>query len=338
MRLTITCTITNALWRAHNHTRSVHTKINNYTAVSSGRCRHHRSNNVPGSVRHLTVNSASTRTTPSSSSAGTSSSSSPPSSVRRPIYLCLLGAPGVGKGTYASRLSPYYDVPTVSTGELIRAEIKADSPIGRHCSAITSSGGLVEDDLVYNLLQRRLSQSDCIANGYLLDGYPRRLSQARQLAQHFPLDLVVNLELRQDILLHKITSRRVCSRCGRNYNLADINDGEYVMPPLLPTRAGICDTCGSDQLLQRVDDAPDTVTHRLHVYKEQTLPLVQFYTAIGKLITFQVKKGIADMPQLIHVIEEALHARRTTAEEENTRLTTPIDATPYAVASILETK
>jgi adenylate kinase family enzyme len=149
------------------------------------------------------------------------------------LFQALLGAPGVGKGTFASRLGPHFGIPAISTGDLIRAEIKTASTLGRQLKAITDAGRLVSDEVMSEILKKRLSLADT-ARGFLLDGYPRRVTQAEALNRIQPLDAVVNIGLREDILINKISSRRVCEKCGANFNLANIQDGEINMPPLLP--------------------------------------------------------------------------------------------------------
>ena len=211
----------------------------------------------------------------------------------------------MGKGTYARFIGPHYSLPFISTGDLVRAEIAKDSAVGGQVKAATNAGQLLDDALIFTLLSSRLSQADC-QHGFLLDGFPRRITQAEQLAAaHFQPDLVINLVLRQDILVQKLSARRVCSRCGRNYNIADIHEGEYVMPPLLPAVDGSCDNCGGG-LVQRSDDTVDVVRDRLRIYEQQTMPLVRWYEQRGRLVRFEVKRGIEDVPRLLQCIEQAL--------------------------------
>ena len=221
----------------------------------------------------------------------------------------LLGAPGVGKGTYARYIGPHYSIPFISTGDLVRAEIASQSALGASIKAATNRGELLDDDVVLSLLSARLHAADC-ANGFLLDGYPRRVSQAERLSQLYRLDLVINLVLREDILVRKLSARRVCSGCGKNYNVADINDGEYVMPPLLPKQHNRCDVCGGE-LVQRSDDTERVVRDRLAIYERETHPLVSHYEREGVLVKFEVKKGVADVPRLLQTIQEGLeHGQR----------------------------
>ena len=216
----------------------------------------------------------------------------------------LLGAPGVGKGTYARFIGPNYSIPFISTGDLVRAEIGSQSALGQRVKAATNRGELLDDEVVFSLLSKRLDAADC-ANGFLLDGYPRRVSQAERLSSLCRLDLVINLVLREDILVKKLSARRVCSGCGKNYNIADINDGEYVMPPLLPKQHNKCDVCGGE-LVQRSDDTEKVVRDRLTIYERETHPLVDYYEREGVLVKFEVKKGVADVPRLLQVIQAGL--------------------------------
>ena len=218
----------------------------------------------------------------------------------------LLGAPGVGKGTYARFIGPNYSIPFISTGDLVRAEIASSSSLGQRIKSATNRGELLDDDVVFKLLSNRLDAPDC-TNGFLLDGYPRRVSQAERLSRLYRLDLVINLVLREDILVRKLSARRVCSGCGKNYNVADINDGEYVMPPLLPKQHNKCDVCGGE-LVQRSDDTEKVVRDRLVIYERETHPLVDYYERERVLVKFEVKKGVADVPRLLAVIQEGLES------------------------------
>ncbi len=160
--------------------------------------------------------------------------------AKKPLRWCFLGAPGVGKGTFAGRVAPHFGIPTISSGDLIREEIKRGTALGASIKATNDAGQLVSDEIVTKMIATRLSQPDT-KNGFILDGYPRRVSQAQALSRITPLDLVLNIDLREDILVLKAISRRVCSGCGKGYNVADIQNGDIRMPPLLPKKAGICD-------------------------------------------------------------------------------------------------
>ncbi len=212
-----------------------------------------------------------------------------------------------GKGTFASRLAPLFGIPTISTGDLIRAEIKAGSAIGAEVKALTERGGLVSDSIVLSLLSRRLSEPDA-ARGFILDGYPRRVSQAETLSTLAPLGLAVNLILNEKILVEKALARRVCPHCGSGYNLANIVRDGYMMPPLLPKIAGLCDKCPPTQgkLITRADDTEVIIRERLKIYQEETFPIIDFYRSKGLLLEFEVRKGVADLPELAQLIQKRL--------------------------------
>lgn len=235
--------------------------------------------------------------------------------------LVFFGAPGVGKGTYAGRIAPKLGIPTISTGDIVRAEIKAGSELGAKVQvSLAAAGGarvtlprcafarppqefndkgqLVPDEIVTAMVKKRLAEPDA-AEGYILDGYPRTLQQARDLAEFQDVDCVVNLSLPDDILVAKLLGRRMCADCGKNYNVTEIKEPGYEMPPLLPKPAD-CDTCkGQPKLVSRQDDVEEVIRDRLAVYKKETLPLVGFYSEQGKVLDFEVKQGLADMPRLL---------------------------------------
>ena len=212
--------------------------------------------------------------------------------------LVFLGAPGVGKGTFASRVAPKLGVPTISTGDLIRAEIKQDSALGRSIKEYSSSGRLVPDEVVSGMVRARLALPDA-QRGWILDGYPRTVQQARDLDAAQDVSRVVNITLPERVLVTKLLGRRVCGDCGKNYNVAAIHEGELDMPPLLPKPAD-CDKCkGQPRLTIREDDNAAVVEERMRVYNAQTSPLIAYYSQQGKLQDFAVKKGVADMPRLV---------------------------------------
>ncbi|KAG7391223.1 hypothetical protein PHYPSEUDO_005584 [Phytophthora pseudosyringae] len=223
----------------------------------------------------------------------------------RTLKIMFLGAPGAGKGTYASRIAPMLRIPTISTGDLVRHEIKTRSPLGERIQEFNNSGALVPDQIILDMMETRLAQDDA-QRGFILDGFPRNVPQADAFQQVAALDLVVNIDLPQWILTDKISGRRVCTKCGSGYNVAFINQGEYHMPPLLPKVEGVCDSCGSASLVQRPDDSPETVKQRLEVYNRETAPLIDFYTKLGNLKTFEVKKGLADLDKLVDLINREL--------------------------------
>ncbi|DAZ99782.1 TPA: hypothetical protein N0F65_001291 [Lagenidium giganteum] len=219
--------------------------------------------------------------------------------------LMFLGAPGAGKGTYASRIAPMLNIPTISTGDLVRHEIKTGTALGAQIKAFNDRGALVPDQIILDMVEKRLARDDA-RGGFLLDGFPRNVPQAEAFDKVVKLDLVINIDLPEWILMDKISGRRVCTTCGSGYNVAFINQGEYHMPPLLPKADGVCDSCGNATLVQRQDDTEDVVRQRLQVYTEETAPLVDYYTKKGVLRTFDVKRGLADLDRLVDLLTAEL--------------------------------
>mmetsp|Transcript_10219 Transcript_10219/g.37969 ORF Transcript_10219/g.37969 Transcript_10219/m.37969 type:complete len:257 (-) Transcript_10219:191-961(-) len=217
----------------------------------------------------------------------------------------LLGAPGTGKGSYASRAAKLLKVPHLTTGDLIRHEIAAESDLGREFQEYTLKGLLVPDELVIEMVKSALDKHDK-SQGFILDGFPRTLAQAAALDQYIDLHKVVNLTQREDIIVRKISSRRVCSKCGHTYNFAHIKEEGIDMPPLLPSEEGVCDTCGEiDSLIQRDDDKEDVVKHRLQVYGQETEPLIDYYKKKNLLVDFPVMGGVHELlPHFISLISD----------------------------------
>jgi adenylate kinase len=213
------------------------------------------------------------------------------------MRLMLLGAPGAGKGTQAAFLTSHYDIPQISTGDMLRASIRAGAPLGLEAKGYMDAGQLVPDDLIIRMVQVRISESDC-HNGFLLDGFPRTLAQAEALASAgVALDAVIEIDVPFDVIIERMSGRRVHAS-GRTYHV--------VYNP--PKVEGKDDETGED-LIQRDDDKPETVKKRLDVYAAQTQPLIAFYTA--KAATDLTLKyinvdGTADIEQVKSVILSAL--------------------------------
>lgn len=184
--------------------------------------------------------------------------------------LVLLGPPGVGKGTQSSRLARALGVPHLSTGDLLRAAVAARTPLGVAADAHMRAGRLVPDDLVLQILTERLGRPDC-RGGFVLDGYPRNLAQADALDAVAPIDAVFSFDLPVDVLVERLSGRRVCPTCQAVYHLST----------LPPRRPGVCDNDGTP-LVQRPDDRPEAVTTRFRVYEELTAPLIARYRALGR--------------------------------------------------------
>ena len=191
------------------------------------------------------------------------------------MRLIFLGAPGVGKGTYASRIGPALGIPHISTGDIFRENIKNGTELGKLVKPIMERGELVPDDITIRIIEDRIKKDDC-KGGFIFDGFPRTINQAENLDKITKPDAALNIVLPEDILIKKISARRVCKGCGDIYNIADIKRGELHMPPMLPKVEGKCDKCGGE-LYQRKDDNEQTVKERLEEYKKKTQPLIDYY-------------------------------------------------------------
>ena len=185
------------------------------------------------------------------------------------MNIILLGAPGAGKGTQASKIVDTFKLPHISTGEIFRENIKNETPIGVQAKVYIDQGLLVPDDVTCKIVKERISREDC-ANGFLLDGFPRTIAQAIELDKMTELDIVINLDVDQALLLERLCGRRVCKDCGESYHVSRLN-GETK-----------CARCGGE-LYQRKDDNPETVKSRLSVYNAQTAPLIAYYEKKGIL-------------------------------------------------------
>lgn len=188
------------------------------------------------------------------------------------MKLILLGAPGAGKGTQAEVISERFEIPTISTGNVLRAAIKNGTPTGVKAKAFIDAGALVPDEVVIEIIRERLAEPDC-AGGFILDGFPRTLAQAEALDKMgFGVDHVVYINVPSEIIVKRLGGRRVCESCGATYHIEN-----------QPSSAGeLCEKCGS-RLIVRKDDRPETILERLRVYNEQTFPLVDYYKNKGIL-------------------------------------------------------
>lgn len=196
----------------------------------------------------------------------------------------FLGPPGAGKGSLAVKVAEDYKIPHISTGDIFRANIKNQTPLGVEVKAIIDSGSLVSDEMTFELVKDRLAQPDC-ANGYILDGFPRTIPQAEMLSGLVSDLAVVNFEIADEAVIKRLSTRRVCRGCGANYNVLT----------LPPKKEGVCDACGGE-LYQRDDDKQESIMHRMEVYREQTEPLINFYTNKGKIYNFD---SAIETPQLL---------------------------------------
>ena len=213
------------------------------------------------------------------------------------MKLIFMGPPGSGKGTYAIRVGPKLGIPHISTGHIFRNEIKSGSELGKELDSYISKGNLVPDELTVSILKKRLEERDC-ENGFILDGYPRTLEQAKMLDKITKIDLVVNFHLAEHILIKKLSARRVCRKCGDIYNIADIHEGEIHLPPMPSKEEGKCDKCGGT-LIQRVDDNPEMIRTRLEIYRDQSRPVVDYYRGRIQFIDLNMTGAVDLMVNLI---------------------------------------
>lgn len=203
------------------------------------------------------------------------------------MKLIFLGAPGAGKGTQAEVVSERLSIPTISTGNIIRAAIKDGTEMGKKAKDFIEKGALVPDDVVIGIIRDRLKADDC-RNGFILDGFPRTVPQAEALDEMgIEIDKVIDIEVPDEKIAARMSGRRVCPACGASYHLL------YKKPE----KDGVCNSCGSE-LVQRKDDHPDTVLERLAVYHTQTEPLKDFYANKGKLRIVEGQEEIADTTAL----------------------------------------
>ena len=203
------------------------------------------------------------------------------------MKLIFLGAPGAGKGTQAEVVSERLSIPTISTGNIIRAAIKDGTEMGRKAKDFIEKGALVPDEVVIGIIKDRLKADDC-KNGFILDGFPRTVPQAEALDEMgIEIDKVIDIEVPDEKIAARMSGRRVCQGCGASYHLL------YKKP----AKDGVCDSCGGE-LVQRKDDHPDTVLERLSVYHTQTEPLKDFYEKKGKLRIVEGQEEIADTTAL----------------------------------------
>ena len=204
------------------------------------------------------------------------------------MKLILLGAPGAGKGTQAEKIVEKYGIPAISTGNILRAAVKEGTEMGLKAKSFMDAGGLVPDEVVIGIIKDRLKEKDC-ENGFILDGFPRTIPQAQALEDaNVEIDKVVDIEVPDEKITKRMSGRRVCAQCANSYHM------EYKKPKV----EGICDACGGE-LIQRKDDAPETVQARLVEYHEMTEPLKDFYKNLGKLVVVEGQEEVADTTALV---------------------------------------
>ena len=204
------------------------------------------------------------------------------------MKLILLGAPGAGKGTQAEIISEKYHIPTISTGNIIRAALKNGTEMGLKAKSYIDAGNLVPDDVVIGIIKERLAEDDC-KNGFILDGFPRTIPQAEALEKMGrDIDAALSIEVADEEIVKRMPGRRVCGQCGASYHT------EFKKPE----KEGVCNLCNGE-LVIRKDDEPETVMNRLSVYHEQTEPLKDFYKSKGKLLTVEGQDKVEDTTALV---------------------------------------
>lgn len=204
------------------------------------------------------------------------------------MKLILLGAPGAGKGTQAEKIVEKLGIPAISTGNILRAAVKDGTDMGLKAKSFMDAGQLVPDEVVIGIIKDRLKEKDC-ENGFILDGFPRTIPQAQALEDAgIAIDKVVDIEVEDEKITKRMSGRRVCAKCANSYHL------EYKKPKV----DGVCDACGGE-LIQRKDDAPETVIARLAEYHEMTEPLKDFYQNLGKLVIVEGQEEVADTTALV---------------------------------------
>ncbi|MBS7659012.1 MAG: adenylate kinase [Candidatus Bathyarchaeia archaeon] len=213
------------------------------------------------------------------------------------MIIVLLGAPGSGKGTYASIINRKLGIPHISTGDLVRDEIKAGTKLGKEAAEYVNRGELIPDEKILEILKNRVSKSDCV-KGFILDGYPRTIKQAEDLSKIANIDIVVNLNVPDEVIIERLAYRLICRNCGAIYN----------EKTLKPKKPGVCDKCGGP-LYKREDDKPEVIKERLKVYREKTQPLINFYKKTGLLVEVKTEKIDASPEEVANEILKVINEK-----------------------------
>ena len=220
------------------------------------------------------------------------------------MHLILLGPPGAGKGTQAQMLTDRYGISQISTGDILRGAVKEGTALGRKAASFMDAGQLVPDDLMLDLVRGRLGRDDC-TEGFILDGFPRTVPQAEGLEEVLTdlgkaVNTVLSIKVDSELLVKRLTARRLCSDCGQGYNL-------QTQPP---NNEGVCDVCGG-ALIQRSDDVEKTIRNRLKVYEDQTAPLEAFYRTKGLL---HLIEGVGTIGEVFERMTAVLDAQNSSRE------------------------
>ncbi|MBT8171583.1 adenylate kinase [Candidatus Bathyarchaeota archaeon] len=203
------------------------------------------------------------------------------------MNIVLLGPPGAGKGTYAKILSNNYMIPTISVGDLFRTAIKNETDLGRRVKSYVLSGDLVPDEIVIEVVKNRLNEDDC-NQGFLLDGYPRTVNQAKKMPNFKIIDIALNFMVPDEVIMSRISGRRTCNKCGKTYHIKNI-------PPKV---TGVCDKCGGI-LIQRADEKIEIIKNRLAVYREKTKPVSDYLRKKGLVVDINANYPIEEIDKII---------------------------------------
>jgi adenylate kinase len=210
------------------------------------------------------------------------------------LNIVLLGPPGAGKGTYAGILSKKYGIPTISVGDLFRKAIKDETELGKRVKAYVSSGDLVPDEIVNEVVKNRLNEDDC-KQGFLLDGYPRTVNQAESMPAFKNIGVALNFVVSDEVIMERISGRRTCRKCGAIYHIKNVP----------PTIDGICDRC-TGRLVQRSDEKPEVIKNRLVVYREKTKPVADYLRKKGLVADIDANYPIEEVDKIIAQCEKHL--------------------------------
>jgi adenylate kinase len=210
------------------------------------------------------------------------------------LNIVVLGPPGVGKGTYAGVLSKKHNIPTISVGDLFRRAIKNETALGKKIKGYVSSGDLVPDEVVVELVKNRLEEDDC-KGGFILDGYPRTVPQAEAMEKFKKVDVALNFFAPDEVIMERIGGRRTCSKCGAIYHIKNVP----------PKTEGTCDKCGG-ALIQRADEKPEVIKKRLVVYREKTKPVADYLRKKGLIADIDANYPIEEIDKIIAQCEKHL--------------------------------